>query len=332
MDLSKLYDSELKEFLTYNGIENSTLDHAQLAYAANYILQTNTAAKITLPILALDRATRFDKLPKTTAYRFLQRDINQPLDVYAIRLQLDKKVPYLRQLIYRIIELQDQIEAQTPEDLYKEQFIDYLHKLIKDNNVTEMRRLLQQGLSVDIINTAGRNLLWYASFPDKPFRVEMCRLLLEYKFNPNSGLETDYKYTYNTVLSHIADANETEIDRMYLLKDAIEKYGAIPDPRLLTITLKNHNYITTDYLLQIGLRPDYNYQSNLYFEARSTDQDKTKQLFLLLLKYGIDPNIKKNNIYEALKNDHNYFISENLPDEANKVVELWNILLPYYRT
>lgn len=64
----------------------------------------------------------------------------------------------------------------------------------------------------------------------------------------------------------------------------------------------------------------------------SNGHEKTKQLFLLLLKYSIDPNVKKNNIYEILKSDHNYFISENLSDEVNKIVELWNILLPYYRT
>lgn len=150
MDFEDLYEEELREFLRYNGYPDVPFEH--LGSYAKQLFAQGTALEITVPILALHRATQYMKnspiqndITKTKLNKMSPDELIQ----LGRALSLDTTVPYLKQLIWRIAELQDRST-------------DYRYDLISSHEMISMNKMRVKVVPIMIINdvvSIGNNVI-----------------------------------------------------------------------------------------------------------------------------------------------------------------------------
>lgn len=111
MDFSKMKKEEAREFLAYNGVQETSQDERTVLMraAAFYRERANLpnfgGTQFTLVFLALDRAARFPSTNKYTMQQILNLTPEQ-LQLFGNYYQFDVTTPYAKQFLWRILELQ----------------------------------------------------------------------------------------------------------------------------------------------------------------------------------------------------------------------------------
>lgn len=300
MDFSRLTETELFEFLSFNGITNITMDKNTLVFYSNALYNSgNPNIKYNLPVLALYKAYIFyDYL---AGYETTQRDFFNNKKVNFLKqltkdLQLEEYPPdIIKLIIFRILQIQGRVVEETNEQLIVQDYFEKVLVLVKRNDVASITDLLNRGMSANMCSPIDhRCILWYASIGDEKhaYPVEMIRLLL------NRGASLNVQGADESILENVGYATEAEIDRMILFRDLIEIYKADPNSvqnkkeNILFTTVKVGNKITTAYILNKGINPDGYIDNNqpslnLIFEKPILNKDIP--MIELLLRYKANP-------------------------------------------
>lgn len=331
LSFDKLNEAELKEFLDLNSVSTAGKSQQQLAQLASVISQKSDV-KITIPVLALHRATMVSHIPgyyQTTAYEFLERDANKDLSLQAKALSIDPSAPYLRPFIFRVLELQGKLKTQTSDEIQQARLFDYVTRTIEHNDLTEMYRLFEQGLDANLKHQKGVSLLWYTTvgIPGKPYRIDMIRLLLE------KGADVNFIAHESSILKNVCYCKPTETDRMKLIQELFDKYGVKKDTtekeNSLFAAIITENLPLVEYLLQKGLSPNVSDNYRTIFEVDIYNYDFNLQLYPVLLKYGADktlPNSAGESIIYVLANTYNQYFHQNNAAVATRLYKLYSIL------
>lgn len=184
MDFSKLSKAEYIEFLSANGYTNIPDD--QLGRSAAYLFQESAknnyaTLRLTPAIIALDRSVRFpdafcrnipsllrgrpDKkqLPKYYMSSFLQQVDQKEVLRLANNLSIDPKTPNLKNLIFRVAQLQGVIRGYYHPDLSMEEKLKLTSSKASDTKGREVISLISDDSPPSIL---GANPLY-----NKPFEV-----------------------------------------------------------------------------------------------------------------------------------------------------------------
>ena len=331
MNFDRLNEVELQEFLKLNGVYTDSL-HKDLVQTAHKLYTENKQVQITVPVMALHRAKMVPHIPgyyETTAYKFLERDVDKDLTVQAKALSIDPSVPYLRLFIFRVLQLQGKVREQTSDEIQQARLFDYVSKLIEQNNIAGMQQLFIQGLDANLKDDKGVSLLWYATvgIPGKPYRIDMIRLLLD------KGADVNFMVYESSVMKNVSYAKPAETDRMKLLQDLFEKYNVNPgvtEPEnALFAAIISQNLIIIEYLLQKGLSTSVSNNYRTIFEVDIYDFEFNLKLYPLLLKYGADktlPNASGESIVYVIANTYNKYLGQNNTQMATRFYELYQLL------
>lgn len=315
MNFNKLFESELSEFLSFNGIINIPTDKNSLVFYSNALYNSgNPNIKYTLPILALYKAQMFNTY--LSGYETTQREFFNDKRVNFLKqlskdLQLEEYSPeVIKLIIFRILQIQGRVIEETNEQSIVQDYFEKVLVLVKRNNVASIIDLLNRGMSANMCSPIDhRCILWYASIGDEkqPYQVDMIRLLV------SRGASLQVQGADESILENVGYATEAEVNRMLLFRDLIEIYKADPNSvqnkkeNILFTTVKVGNKITTAYILNKGINPNgyidnFNPSLNLIFEKPILNKDIP--MIELLLKYKADhylPNQKGTNAVSRLE-------------------------------